>query len=291
MTNFLKTSFLIFAVGGLVACGEAPFSKSNQGPLESAIVGGTPVPKDARESKSVVMIYDLFEETTCTGTLIGEDLILTAGHCVFSEAAEIKVSFGVTQIGDNTPPMQDVIAYRRHPDYKKSENERNDVAVIRFKGPRPSDSEFAVLPPNTQTLTIGQPFTAVGFGWSTGKIHRFDIPDGGGILRQVSRQIDEVTDRGFAFVTNQLDGKGVCFGDSGGPALVYEQDRAVIFGIASGIFPSSSTVDIHDLEFDACSQKSIYMKVQPYNSWIRKAVAELLKEPVDQAGQIQGIIK
>lgn len=279
--RFIKTSCAVIALGTLAACGGAPQDSLNSNASDDGIVGGVNVEADSSQAKTVAMIHDLEEQTVCTGTLIGEDLILTAGHCAISSAKSLRVSFGTSSSEGEGKVMHKVVKLKRHEDYKKSRIERNDVALLKFKGARPKNSVIASLPDGSEALTYGSTFLAVGYGRSNGKMNRFDLPDGIGTLRQVPRQIEFLRFSDKEFVADQLDGKGVCFGDSGGPALVFRADSSpVIIGIASGIFRASADTDDSDLDFDSCTQKGLYMNVLQLNSWIVNAIAELSKGAV-----------
>lgn len=65
------------------------------------------------------------------------------------------------------------------------------------------------------------------------------------------------------FVTDQTDGSGACFGDSGGPAYVYSQGRYYLMGVASRVFNPDG---------DPCKGIGIYSNAGYYRPFIRDSI-------------------
>ncbi|MBI4956654.1 MAG: trypsin-like serine protease, partial [Myxococcales bacterium] len=158
--------------------------------------------------------------TFCTGTVISQRTVLTAGHCFQGIS---RVYFGHDVSMGNNPPSVAVVTKRRHQDYS-SNTLANDLSVLELA----QDSPVQPAPLLRETMAntpayIGPDFAHVGYG---------DDGNGGyDIRRVVTFPIIAVgpANVGLQTGTGPIDatmyfyaqpGKNTCFGDSGGPAFV-----------------------------------------------------------------------
>ena len=171
----------------------------------------TLVPLDEAQQNAVVALGDPSWGAYCSGTLIADDVVLTAQHCTEgSRAEQITVLFGPDDL--NPILTLDGVEKLEHPDGL-------DIAMIRLEA-RPADvinvrpvPISAVDAPLTDD-DIGVRLEQAGFGETHDGSHgryfvteRFAGAEGG----------DEYA------VDGQGD-RGVCFGDSGGPSFLLSED-------------------------------------------------------------------
>lgn len=226
-------------------------------------------------SRHLVLIFDRRTESSCTAVLIRQNILLTAAHCIKSAPEYLTLAFG------NRPLEGQYVARsaRRiltHPEYNKSQTlDRNDLALILLKDGAPSSHIPLDIPDASFPLKRGQTFTAAGFGRITGKgdPQGNDI-QGSGTLRHVDLVIDEMSKNQKQFAVDQTTGRGVCHGDSGGPAMMSFKGKNYVVGIASAI--SWSTAKSSLTETDYCNHKSIYISTKEYKGWIEESIQKLL---------------
>lgn len=168
------------------------------------------------------------KEHLCSGTLIDEDVFLTAAHCTdFLESegiSEVWVSFDrdvdpITRKSKLIPG-----SYVTNPAYTHAQSDPGDLAVVLLSkrvgsapGLLPTIGRFDEMRRSGTLQTTG--FTAVGYGVhepeTGGGPPRF--PYDGERWRSVS-SFDALNDAWLRLKQNAATGDGgTCFGDSGGP--------------------------------------------------------------------------
>jgi secreted trypsin-like serine protease len=126
---------------------------------------------------NIVGIFDQRGQFLCTGTIIREDIVLTAAHCVVSKASQIKIIFGVDAFGTLNARELDVqkefirrvVSARAHEKYERDETkqpqaDQNDIALLKFAGPLPAGFKPALMVEKKEDLTIGAMATVAGYG-------------------------------------------------------------------------------------------------------------------------------
>lgn len=236
---------------------------------ENSIMGGQKVLESFLMAPYVAMIYGekaSGESYICTGTFISESTILTAKHCISQDVTKMSVIFGVTPLQDFQSVAIPVTSSVVFLGINKSDIKRNDIALIFFSGGLPREARIAKIYTNKNEDLKFRSFWALGYGRTEGLEDSKDSSENLGILREVRLHPSWQKD---VFEVNQAQGKGVCFGDSGGPALVRNAMGVVfVIGVVSAVItnPSGKAVD-------SCGFKSLYMRADRYTEWIRREEA------------------
>lgn len=182
----------------------------------------------------------------CTGSILANDLILTAVHCVEGTRKEnLLVGFGAQPVSGSsqrnpatrvdvpatfkTAEILDLVLNTKYDGYG------NDVALLRIKTDIPAGFEPATLLPldmlnadHTQTVFEGKfiPVILAGFG----VIDERNMTDSL-VLRKATVNADF---KGKEVITDQTKGFGGCFGDSGGPAFLELPEGLFLVGVTHG---------------------------------------------------------
>jgi len=120
--------------------------------------------------------FDQVSAATCSGTLIGEDLVLTAGHCIDPEALEcetMRIVFNFRMVsgrdlapirGDDVYRCQEVVTRNFEGLPNDGDETYFDHAILRLD--RPVSSAHRVAPVSLDPVgpTRGDALTMIGFG-------------------------------------------------------------------------------------------------------------------------------
>ncbi|MEA2942590.1 MAG: hypothetical protein QOD09_3119 [Bradyrhizobium sp.] len=196
----------------------------------SAIVGGGGAPAESI-SRAVVTIIGS-RGSFCTGSVIAQDLVLTAAHCVLPGA-----DYKVILPGETPPRLLDVKRVAPHPQFNVqaivAHRASADVALLQLAAALPASKAPAPLGAPMIPIQIGARFTVAGVGVtrrgdgkSGGTIRAADLTVTGKPGTLQIRLVDPVTN-------NLREGLGACTGDSGAPAFEMQGGRAVIVGVVS----------------------------------------------------------
>jgi secreted trypsin-like serine protease len=225
-------------------------------PPASAIVGGGGAPADGI-SRSIVTIIGS-RGTFCSGSVIAQDLVLTAAHCVMP-GAEYKVIIP----GETPPRLLDVRRVAQHPQFNvasiMAHRASPDVALLQLatplpatKAPAPLAAPIIPIEPGSRLTIAGVGVAQRGDGKSGGTIRAADLGVTGKPGSLQIRLADPLTN-------NPSSGLGACTGDSGAPAFEM-QGRAVIVGVVSwSTGPNNS---------DGCGGLTGVTPLTLYREWI-----------------------
>jgi V8-like Glu-specific endopeptidase len=259
------------------------------------IIGGVDVTANSPFGRFVVGIYDKKTRSICTGSVIRENLILTAAHCIESDASNIKIVFGLdfsAYDSNDLKVLRTASNVEIHPDYKNkksSDLDWSDLALIQFSGGLPQGYMPAQIITDSSLLKQGTTVQMAGFGatgveleevtaknnkkfnqdLATGEIFCYDKKRtqcyrvtflGTDRLRSTEAVIEGFTEKEIRM--NESHGHGTCVGDSGGPLIYQSENEMYIIGITS-----------RGSQF--CDGPAIYTNTFIYLDWIERIANNL----------------
>ncbi|MBS1972362.1 MAG: trypsin-like serine protease [Bdellovibrionales bacterium] len=289
MTKSLLTSTLLASVLALTACSKMHATgdevlSGDQSEQTSGIVGGSAVAATEDIAKITVQIFTL--QTTvdqngqvkvagiagCTGSLLANNIVLTAAHCTAANPNYIFLYFSSKSADLKTLSLKDPLVRRvvggkvgsAWP--KLTQNQQSDwgdIALLRFEGGLPEGYQLAQLLPKEQELKAQQTVTLAGFGLTDG-VHNVQTDK----LLKVDIPIADPNYSRSEMLVDSGNGKGPCHGDSGGPAYVTINGQHYVAG-------TTSRADSKTDPLGQCIGDTVYTKVQPYLTWIANSMKAL----------------
>jgi len=289
----LATPFL------LTACAPAGQQslKGNQLDGVSQIYQGQLLPKSSDLRPSMVHLQIMWGHgiTGCTGTLIADDLVLTAGHCVIDLTTSINVQLykDASHVVESIPASSWVMnpdyvptggstdarptdpkAWRKHLDHERLESLRAgntdpifnlyhfthgdgaDVGLVKLS--RPVSAKFRPLrfSRNLQEIELLGSLHIIGAGQSTVDYDHRHI----GILRETwGTVLGWNGEKSLVTMINE-NGKATCAGDSGGSVVQKQGNEEVLVGLVSR---------------GDCEEISMMIPTAKYANWIDGASRHL----------------
>lgn len=228
-------------------CGVGDHAKGGSGTWTGTIVNGRaePDPEVARLSEGEqlaagAMVGARGGGNFCTGTLVGDNAVLTAAHCVWGRTAR-DIAFAIGRDAADPVHVFRFSEIRVNPRY--GGGEANDNALCILAGLASQEyPDVTPIPANAEPLDglspafVGRRVQNAGYGSTT--------PGGGGGNTLRWWTVEDVVS--LEAQTYDVDGRGVtgvCFGDSGGPSMLTFPDGSVrVVGTLSG--GDSSCVDV-----------------------------------------------
>ncbi|KAL1914422.1 uncharacterized protein VTP21DRAFT_8874 [Calcarisporiella thermophila] len=193
------------------------------------IWGGTTV-KPGELSSTV---YVRGRDYSCTGSLIKPDVVLTAAHCVESSGVSIRANSLSASSGGQ---VVQVTRGLQHEKYKQNEDSRYDVGLLFLANPVQNAQPIKISPDAPKE---GDIITAAGWGVTesgntSDKLLKVELKVGGdGVCGKDYPSWGGLS--GPYICYQPVKGKGICYGDSGGPAYKVVDGINFILGVSSFI--------------------------------------------------------
>ena len=254
MMQFIAFIMLVFMISSLNSCKDAnPLATQTESRLmeqhtmnpgelpQPMIVGGTQVDPACPNCKYDFMVS--LQSTGwwggghfCGGSLVREDWVVTAAHCVLGDSpGNIQVKIGLHNVNGTTGSVtRNVSEIIIHPNYN-SNSLNNDYALLRLSSPI---TNFEPIKLVTSDNHDNEPVMATTMGWGA-------TQSGGSssaILLEVDVPIDDSCGSySNSSITNNMvcagfssGGYDSCQGDSGGPLIMTNSDGEYeLIGIVS----------------------------------------------------------
>ncbi|MBQ49822.1 MAG: hypothetical protein CMP10_20745 [Zetaproteobacteria bacterium] len=188
---------------------------SNYEDSDVKIVGGRQVTQsDLGPMKSSTVGLD-----GCTGSIVADDLIITAAHCYELAMSSGYVIFGTDLYGQTEiAPIEEGIVNASYT------GPGDDLAMLRISGPLPAGFKPILMQPEDMKLFADEDVTLAGYG-ST------NTPGSFGVLRTVESKIKARDADQSIYVEN--GSTAACSGDSGGPLFLERTGEWYLVGVAS----------------------------------------------------------
>ena len=224
------------------------------------IIGGELVKSgvDHRAGLSTVVLRKVSfpHATVCSGTLIGPRHIATAAHCL-TTGSPLEATL------DGGLPME-IKTVLKHPRFKMSQGRvEADIGIVVLVADAANDAKPVKLA-TAGNLKAGDAILLAGFGR-----HEPVSRDEG--LRQVRVQVDNFDEDALEFSIVAGTKKGVCAGDSGGPAYSDDGRQLRMEGITSRL----------PLNGDCFWGQGVFTNITRYQGWLKCAFASAGEELVD----------
>lgn len=186
----------------------------------------------------------------CTGSLIREDMILTAAHCAVFPAEDLYIIYGCNDIDQSSCKRVRVKNVVRYPKYKKEFIAAHDIAILIPETPIPI--KLAEIS-NRKVIAEGLSIKALGFGYRN--------DDSGVLYAGRGRVTSDYEYEMVAYMKGALDPNP---GDSGGPALILDGEEFKVIGVLSRARWRGASKE----ETFVLSGYAIYTKPIMYLDWI-----------------------
>ena len=217
---------IAFGLVALPAC-----TSGSLGTTSQEIIGGQTT--KSADWKSVVALEVGPGQWLCTGTLIADEWVLTAAHCLEGiTAANLHVRFDTNDANNGQQGKAVAVASLHSNPAFNFDAWDNDIALIKLAQ---KVTDRTPTPIHRDPVTFGAQVTDVGYGVADNN------DGGGGILRKVDKVTADCAGANDPGVSNDnlvcmdaSDGRGSCFGDSGGPTYLSIGGQLKVAGVTSG---------------------------------------------------------
>ncbi|KAJ2664756.1 hypothetical protein IWW48_000704 [Coemansia sp. RSA 1200] len=280
----------VFAVLGAIALASGSIlastshvHHSGSSSLHPRILGGSEANKS--EYPFIVYLQNKAEKTFCGGSIISDDWVITAAHCIKTASADdIKLYIGMAEYNPDPSKATAVTSVTVHPAYDDS-SMVNDLALLKLGSPITSSGNSSTISIDTTSVGDGVTVTALGWGYtsengssSSKNLKKADLKT----LSQAEcgAKDTKFTGNDGARICVAADtGSDTCPGDSGGPLIRQVDGNNVLVGITS--FGTAGPGQTITASCGGAGMVSLFTHVNHYKSFVDSTTGGLR--------QIQGV--
>jgi len=211
----------------------------------------------ARAVVGIVGPHDSF----CTATVIAQDLLLTAGHCVqpgISYRAQFKDTNGVRQFSD-------VTAMDRPPQFKAGPPGTPisaDLGLVKVAQSLPANVGIAAIGLAKDPVWPGDRFVVIGGGITLRGLHET------GVNRMATLvAMGPYLPLQVRLIDSSGRDMGACLGDSGAPVFQTQPDGAKVVAVVSWAAGPNNT--------KGCGGLTGATPLSPYRTWLEGTISRL----------------
>ncbi|XP_071510754.1 uncharacterized protein [Diadema antillarum] len=246
---------------GLSLEGWSDFDEGNN----ARIIGGGPVEEGT--APYMVRLYSTTDRRTfCGGTLLDQQWVLTAAHCVPYRSDHIVLYFGDhdTHSRSSHEFTRDIAEIIKHPRYRKRRL-INDIALIRLRQPLREFTDYVrpicLLPSGFSRRLLARASVGRVTGWGSQvaggapstELREINVP----VVSRAQCQVLATKPNLFCAGAPNEDS---CEGDSGGPFAVKYRGRWYQLGIVTGGTSEQCA---------AQGEYGYYTSIAPYRDWLQ----------------------
>ncbi len=232
-----------------------------------AIVGGEDITKEPELAAVTLALAEKGEARPfCSGTWIQDEWLLTAAHCLWDRKPErlTVTRWEAGGLGERRAVL-DIVFYAA--DLNGREFPNFDLALVKF-------APFASKPSRFPEIQSNRPFyprehlILAGFGAEQTSCDATDCRGRGLMVgSELAARID--SSRMFSLLhVKSGEGRGACFGDSGGPAFSRQGETWELVGSTVGVWLDLMP-HLRERVGELCeSGESLYTDLSAYRDWI-----------------------
>jgi Leucine-rich repeat (LRR) protein len=242
---------------------------------ELDIVRGRPLGPDSPALHNVVGLSRDGLSVFCTGSVVADDMIVTAAHCVES-IPKFSVVFGPP---NGLMKRVEVSKVENYKPYGSAAFPNFDIAWIRLKTKVPEGFRPMEILRDPARLKEAKEFRLAGYGIEKTNCQEESCQDE---LLEVNTSLDQYFDTARLMSLLSFKGPeelgmgGSCSGDSGGPAYARIDDRWYLIGVTNGKAASITPETFVDRSKACETGSSVYTFMGDYVPWLEKRSSQEL---------------
>ncbi|XP_045488889.1 chymotrypsin-2-like [Pieris rapae] len=264
---FLQFGILLLLSQGLL--GKVDVSEAIDG--DSRIIGGKDATPGMANYQISIRVHNRNREWhSCGGSILNEEYVLTAAHCVYQKNMNymsIVVGTHTIDKGGDRYHIKKMIPHEKY----DMDTIKNDIAVVQIDGKIKYSEKIQPIELLKEMAPIGKKCLLTGWGYVN--YRRSTVPNNLQMLEFETISNDDCTkqlkppypklvpvDAGQLCV-KRPNNKGACHGDSGGPLVIQdEKNKTVQIGVVSWGVPCGKNFP------------DVFASVHGYYDWIQSKI-------------------